>query len=111
MSRRLPMRAWPVIVLGSAVGLAYLLPLGMALDPLSQSLRVRLTPPVWDEDGLAGYLLGTDHLGRDLFTRMLFGLRTSLEIGVAAATAGAMIGVVLGLLAGFFDQFLQCRHA
>lgn len=102
MPPRLPMRVWPLVVLGGAVALAYLLPAATTLDPLAQSLRVRLTPPLWDEDGRAGYLLGTDQLGRDLFTRILFGLRASLEIGVAAATAGGVIGVVLGLVAGYF---------
>lgn len=107
MRGRFPMRLWPLVVLGAALALAYLLPVVTTLDPLAQSLRIRLTPPIWDEDGRHGFVLGTDQLGRDLLTRILFGLRTSLEIGVAAASASAVIGVVLGLAAGYFRGWMD----
>ena len=94
-------RFWPVLLLLLLVGLALLAPL-IAPDPLAQSLRDRLLPPAWLEDGSAKHLFGTDHLGRDLLARLLTGLRVSLAIGLIAATSSALIGVGLGLAAGYF---------
>lgn len=73
-------------------------------DPLAIGLRVRLRPPAWMEGGDTQFLLGTDHLGRDLLSRMLYGLRISLAVGVAAATLSAVLGGVLGLLAGYLGR-------
>jgi ABC-type dipeptide/oligopeptide/nickel transport system permease subunit len=71
-------------------------------DPLFQDPSVRLMPPAWMEGGSTEYLLGTDANGRDLLSRMLYGLRVSLGIGAAAATLAILLGVVFGLLAGYF---------
>ena len=98
---RLPVRLWPVLLLLLLAGLALLAPL-IAPDPLAQSLRDRLLPPAWLEDGIAKHLFGTDQLGRDLLGRLLTGLRVSLVIGLIAATSSALIGVGLGLAAGYF---------
>lgn len=98
---RLPVRVWPVLLLVVLAGTALLAPL-IAPDPLAQSLRDRLLPPVWLEDASAKHLFGTDQLGRDLYARLLNGLRVSLGIGLVAATSSALIGVGLGLLAGYF---------
>ena len=100
-SARLPLRWWPVLLLLLLVALALFAPL-IAPDPLVQSLRDRLQPPAWLEDGSAKHLFGTDQLGRDLYARLLNGLRVSLGIGLIAATSSAVIGVSLGLLAGYF---------
>jgi len=83
------------------VSLALLAPF-IALDPLAQSLRDRLLPPAWIEEGSMKHLFGTDQLGRDLLGRLLIGLRVSLVIGLVAATSSALIGVTLGMLAGYF---------
>ena len=61
-----------------------------------------MQPPAWLEDGAAKHLFGTDQLGRDLYVRLLTGLRVSLAIGLITATSSALIGVSLGLLAGYF---------
>lgn len=98
---RLPVRVWPVLLLIVLAGAALLAPM-IAPDPLTQSLRDRLLPPVWLEDASARHLFGTDQLGRDLYARLLNGLRVSLAIGLVAATSSALIGVGLGLLAGYF---------
>lgn len=100
-SARLPIRWWPVLLLLVLAALALFAPL-IAPDPLTQSLRDRLQPPAWLEDGGAKHLFGTDQLGRDLYARLLNGLRVSLAIGLIAATSSALIGVSLGLLAGYF---------
>ncbi len=67
-------------------------------DPIRQSLRTRLAPPT-----LAGqaHLLGTDHLGRDVLSRVIYGSRVSLVVGFAAVVVGGIVGATLGLLAGF----------
>ena len=70
-------------------------------DPERQSLRVRLKPPTLEgADGHPHYL-GTDHLGRDVLARVVFGSRVSLVVGLAAVTVGGIIGSTLGLIAGY----------
>ncbi len=68
-------------------------------------------PPVWSEEGESRFPLGTDNMGRDMFSTMLYGLRTSIIIGVCAVTLQATIGILVGLTAGFLggktDEFLM----
>jgi ABC-type dipeptide/oligopeptide/nickel transport system permease subunit len=71
-------------------------------DPLAVNIRHRLAPPAWMEGGSAENLLGTDQVGRDLLSRMIYGGRVSLVAGVAAVLMSATIGVLLGLAAGYF---------
>src|SRR6266403_2198826 len=70
-------------------------------DPLRQSLRGRLAPPTLEGADGRAHLLGTDHLGRDVFTRVIYGSRVSLVIGLSAVLVGGLIGSTLGLLAGY----------
>ena len=70
-------------------------------DPGRQMLIKRLRPPMWQERGLREHPLGTDHLGRDILSRILYGGRISLGVGLSAVTLSGLIGVTLGLLAGF----------
>jgi ABC-type dipeptide/oligopeptide/nickel transport system permease subunit len=70
-------------------------------DPLAVNIRHRLTPPAWMDGGTTQHLLGTDPVGRDLLSRMIYGGRVSLVIGVAAVILSATIGVLLGLGAGY----------
>jgi len=69
------------------------------------------TPPYWMEGGSEVYILGTDIQGRDLLSTMIFGLRVSLLIGVGAVLFQAIVGIVVGLISGFFggrlDSFLM----
>ena len=66
-----------------------------------------LRPPVWQEGGSASYLLGTDAIGRDILSRLMFGARLSLSIGVAVVALSVVSGIVLGLIAGFFRGVLE----
>ncbi|MEQ8194039.1 MAG: ABC transporter permease [Rhodospirillales bacterium] len=84
------------------VVLAILAPLLAPHDPYLQDLAKRLMPPVWDDRGSWAYPLGTDHLGRDYLSRLLYGARISLIIGMGAASIGCIIGVSLGICAGYF---------
>ena len=70
-------------------------------DPVRQSLRARLAAPTFSAPDGKAHLLGTDHLGRDVLARAIFGARVSLLVGFAAVLVGGVVGAALGLLAGF----------
>ncbi|WP_103222762.1 ABC transporter permease [Roseibium marinum] len=93
--------------IGMAILLALLLialfaPLLAPHDPFAQTLSARMLPPVWSEGGRWEYPFGTDQVGRDYLSRLIYGSRISLLVGFGAATIGMLIGVTLGVLAGFF---------
>ncbi len=103
--RRLLRLRWglaAVAVLLVIVASAVLAPWVSTHDPLAVNIRHRLAPPAWMEGGSVQHLLGTDQVGRDLLSRMIYGGRVSLVIGVAAVLLSATIGVLLGLGAGYF---------
>lgn len=70
-------------------------------DPYEQDLMVRLRPPVWAERGSWAHPLGTDNFGRDLLSRLIYGSRLSILVGLAAMVIALTIGTSLGLLAGY----------
>ncbi|RJQ58545.1 MAG: ABC transporter permease [Desulfobacteraceae bacterium] len=71
-------------------------------SPYDQELGNKLKPPLWRDAEGRRYLLGTDQLGRDVFSRILYGIRVSLLIGILAVLISAVFGIVLGLVAGFY---------
>jgi peptide/nickel transport system permease protein len=71
-------------------------------DPYLQEIRLRFTPPFWTKEGGFEYLLGTDQLGRDILSRIIFGTRISLLIAFLSVVFSLIIGVPLGLIAGHF---------
>lgn len=71
-------------------------------SPVEVDIRHRLGPPAWMEGGTTEHWLGTDQIGRDLLSRMIYGGRVSLLIGVTAVAISSTIGVLLGLAAGYF---------
>jgi peptide/nickel transport system permease protein len=71
-------------------------------DPFQGSLSQRLTPPVWQDGGTMEHLLGTDKLGRDMLSRIIYGARISLTVSLIAIFVGGIIGTVLGLISGYF---------
>ncbi|MGD9863875.1 MAG: ABC transporter permease [Pseudodonghicola sp.] len=95
-----PIQKAAILIGLTLVILAIFAPLIAPFDPNSQSLISRLRPPLGFERAKAGYLLGTDELGRDVFSRSLYGLRLTLMLAVLGATLGLLIGGSLGLLAG-----------
>jgi len=84
------------------VGAAVFAPYVATHDPLEQDIVSRLVPPSFLAGGDDAHLLGTDQLGRDLFSRIVYGARISLMVGLAAVFVSMVIGVVLGLVAGYF---------
>jgi peptide/nickel transport system permease protein len=70
-------------------------------DPIRQSLRGRLSPPTLEGVDGRAHLFGTDHLGRDVLSRVIYGSRVSLIVGFSAVVVGGMLGSTLGILAGF----------
>lgn len=81
---------------------AVLTPLLAPHTPVAQSLISRLAPPIGFEGFRPGFLLGTDELGRDVFSRTLYGLRLTLSLALMGAILGLLLGGMLGLLAGIF---------
>jgi peptide/nickel transport system permease protein len=97
----------PGLIAGTAiltliVLMAILAPLIAPEDPYAQSLARRLRPPVWDEGGSWEHVFGTDKLGRDYLTRLIYGSQISLLIGICAALLSGIVGTTLGMVAGYF---------
>ena len=81
---------------------AVLAPFLATHDPVTQDLAHTLAPPVWQQGGDASHLLGTDNLGRDIYSRLLYGARISILVGFLAVLMSMIFGAWMGLLAGFF---------
>lgn len=97
----------PLAITGAVILLAFVVVAALAPylaphDPLQQNLRSRLLPPFWVEGGSTEFPLGTDQLGRDLLSRVLYGSRIAVIVAFGATSIAMVIGVALGLLAGFF---------
>jgi peptide/nickel transport system permease protein len=103
--RRLLRLRWGVmaaVVLLLIVASAVFAPWIAPHDPLAVNIRHRLAPPAWIEGGAIANVLGTDQVGRDLLSRMIYGGRVSLVVGITAVLMATTIGVLLGLTAGYF---------
>ena len=91
-----------LIVIGLVLFCALFAPLIAPHDPNLTNNAVFLKPPFWQEGGSLSYPLGTDAIGRDILSRLLYGARLSLVIGIAVVALAIVVGIVLGLIAGFF---------
>lgn len=76
-------------------------------DPVAGELAMRMKPPFWMERAVDGYWLGTDRLGRDILSRLLYGARISLGIAIVGVIVTCLIGSTIGLLAGFVGGWLD----
>jgi peptide/nickel transport system permease protein len=92
-----------IVVISMAIFANYLAP----HDPNDISLVDRIKPPAWYPGGDPEYLFGTDALGRDILSRLIFGARVSLIVGFSAVFIAGFIGVSLGLISGFFGGFID----
>ena len=96
-----------LVVFSIIVFLAVFAPLIAPHSPSLQNREALLWPPGWMEGGTWAYPLGTDALGRDIFSRLIFGARFSLFIGVVVVTLSVSVGVIVGLIAGFFRGWID----
>lgn len=76
-------------------------------DPLKQDLMNKLHDPAWTATGTAEHLLGTDQLGRDVLSRLLYGARITLVVALAGTVVGGIAGVILGSLAGYYGGWID----
>ncbi|NMC13009.1 MAG: ABC transporter permease [Chloroflexi bacterium] len=97
----------PTALIGGIIVIMYILaalfaPYITSYNPAKGDLRDRLKPPAFMEGGLEKYPLGTDAQGRDLLTRIIFGARISLMVGILSVSISVLIGATLGALAGYY---------
>ncbi len=102
----------PVSLIGGLVVLAYVLaailaPAITTQDPTRGTLLRRFDPPAWQAKGNWSYPLGADDQGRDLLTRIIYGARTSLAVGLLSVGISVAVGLVLGALAGYYRGWLD----
>lgn len=95
------------LFIGFLIFCALFAPLIAPHDPLEQDLLLEKIPPVWQEGSDPGYLLGTDGLGRDLFSRLIHGARVSMIVAFVAGILACLLGTALGLLAGFYGRWVD----
>lgn len=106
--RRAGLRLWlSAIWLGLLVAVALFAPWIAPKDPLAQDLFSGRLPPFWVKGADPGFLLGTDSLGRDVLSRIIFGSRIALEVAAVSGVLTCLIGASLGLLAGFYRGWVD----
>ncbi|MBR91337.1 MAG: peptide ABC transporter permease [Dehalococcoidia bacterium] len=111
------LRRWPVIpilIITIMVFIAVFAPIISPMGPKEINLRGRAAPPIWEKEWYDAnpknektYLLGADHVGRDVLTRMFYGARISLAVAVISLTAGVVIGSAIGLVSGYYGGFID----
>ena len=89
-------------MVGFMLALAFFAPFFSPRDPLEQDLQARLKPPFWDEKNDPQYKLGTDPVGRDMLSRLIYGSRISLSVGFLTMAFSGVVGITLGILAGYY---------
>ena len=103
-------RNWPVIpiaILALLILSGLLADVLATQDPRKGGIRDRHIPPAWTEEGTMEHILGTDHSGRDVFTRTLYGARISLAVASAALLSGFIIGTTLGIVSGYAGGWID----
>jgi peptide/nickel transport system permease protein len=101
---------WPLLALAILLVVTFAAifgPLISPADPNRQNIMLRLADPLTTARNHAFYLLGTDGLGRDIFSRLLYGARVSLLVGICAIVVGGAIGVIAGLVSGYFGGWID----
>ncbi|MDP6064823.1 MAG: ABC transporter permease [SAR202 cluster bacterium] len=104
------LRRWPIIPVAVVLFLmiiAIFAPLVAPHHPLEAKFEKRNVPPVWTEEGTSEYLMGGDHIGRDILSRIIFGTRISLMVAATVLAAGAFVGTALGVTAGYFGGIVD----
>ena len=97
----------PVAVIGFFVLVAIFAPLVTPYSPTKTSLPEKNIPPLWQEGGTVSHPLGTDPLGRDIWSRLAFGARVSLLVALSTLALGGILGTALGLISGYYRGVLD----
>jgi peptide/nickel transport system permease protein len=101
----------PVLILGTIALVALFANFIAPHDPEVGRLVMRFKPPFWQAGGSTAHLLGTDHLGRDVLSRLIFGARVSMVVGftavIFAGAVGTALGIISGYLGGWVDQVIM----
>ena len=103
----------PIFVATFILIVAIFAPIFAPFDPIQGELDDRNVAPMWTDeaDGTQDYLMGTDHIGRDVLSRLIYGARISLLVAGVVLVAGAGIGTILGVISGYFggvvDEFIM----
>jgi peptide/nickel transport system permease protein len=98
---------FPIAILGGLALLAVFANVIVPYDPEIGSLGQRFKPPAWQAGGTDAHLLGTDHLGRDVLSRLVFGARVSMVVGITAVLVAGVIGTLLGILSGYLGGWVD----
>ena len=96
-----------MVVLGTFIVLGLFAEWTAPYSPYKIALTERLMPPFWQDGGTLAHLFGTDRLGRDILSRVIFGARVSLSAGVAAVFVGGIVGTLLGMIAGYAGRWVD----
>lgn len=103
-------RRWPIFSVGilvlagfAAASATFLAP----YNPRVGDLDEKFTPPIWSFDGSSKHVLGTDHLGRDIVSRLMFGARISMSIAAVSVFLGGLIGVSIGMFSGYLGGWVD----
>ncbi len=97
----------PVAVIGFFLLVAIFAPLVTPYSPTKTSLPEKNIPPLWQEGGTVSHPLGTDPLGRDIWSRLAFGARVSLLVALSTLALGGILGTALGLISGYYRGVLD----
>lgn len=97
----------PMSILGALLFVAVFADVLAPHDPEVGSLGERFRPPVWQQGGSEKFLLGSDHLGRDVLSRLIFGARVSIVVGFTAVLVAGVLGTVLGILSGYLGGWVD----
>jgi peptide/nickel transport system permease protein len=97
----------PVLILGFIVFVAVFADVLAPYDPQLGTLSLRFRPPAWEHGGSMAHLLGTDHVGRDVLSRLIFGARVSIIVGFTAVIVAGIIGTGLGIMSGYLGGWVD----
>src|SRR5437762_2099453 len=97
----------PITILAVLALLAIVADVIVPHDPQVGLLGERFRPPAWQQGGSAAHLLGTDHVGRDVLSRLIFGARVSMVVGFTAVIFAGVVGTVLGILSGYLGGWVD----
>ncbi|MEG0385515.1 MAG: ABC transporter permease [Solibacillus sp.] len=95
------------IIVFIVVFIAIFAPLLAPYDPAAMNVAKMLKPPIWLEGSDPAHILGTDNLGRDILSRIIYGSRVSLLVGISAVVLAGIIGLIVGLVAGFYGGIVD----